>query len=185
MGRLSTFPILLNECRTIDISNLKRWGCIKPGVRVSNTINWNYNGHREASISFTVDMQAESPHLKLTYLSCGRLISYKVMLIAVPANIGKGIVWFFICPKTGKRCRKLYLINSFFLHRSAFTGCLYEKQTYSHKIRNKFKYHEKVFGVEEIYDQLDSKYFKTQYAGRPTRRYLQLMKKINAYEKNK
>ena len=63
------------------------------------------------------------------YLQNGRPISYKISLVSLASNIGRGVVWFFLCPQTSKRCRKIYLLRERFLHREAFTGCMYEIQT--------------------------------------------------------
>ncbi len=87
---------------------------------------------------------------------------------------------YLLCPNTGNRCRKLYLIDSYFLHRKAFKGCFYEKQTQSHKNRKLHNYFKKAFGVENVYERLNSKYFKTHYAGELTKRYLKLLKQAEA-----
>jgi hypothetical protein len=94
------------------------------------------------------------------------------------SNIGNGRVWYFLCPHTGKRCRKLYLADTYFLHREAFKGCMYEKQTYSKIVRQQFKLWEKVFCSDKIYEQMYKKYFKKQYAGKPTKKYLNLLEKL-------
>jgi len=59
---------------------------------------------------------------------------------------------------------------------------MYEKQTYSHKNRSLFKQFDIAFGADKLYEQLYSKYFKTHYAGKPTKRYVKLMQKINESE---
>jgi len=104
-------------------------------------------------------------------------------LVSVPSNIGKGVVWFFICPNTSKRCRKIYLGDTYFLHRRAFKGCFYEKQTYSHKNRQLYKYFEAEFGIDKVYEQIYSKHFKKEYAGKPTKRYLKLKRQIQQADK--
>ena len=103
-------------------------------------------------------------------------------MVSIPSNLGKGHVWYFLCPLTGKRCRNLYLVGERFLHREAFTGCLYEKQTYSSSRRSLNKLFEKAFGAETLYAQLYKNHFKTHYAGKPTKRYERLMKKIRETE---
>ena len=42
----------------------------------------------------------------------------------VPSNLEEGIVWYFLCPETGKRCGKLYLQGTRFLHREAAKGAM-------------------------------------------------------------
>jgi len=96
-----------------------------------------------------------------------------------PSNLGKGNIWYFLCPATGKRCRKLYLVGERFLHREAFEGCFYQKQVQS----KYYTYLENTIGREfeadEAYDEMHRPFFKKYYNGKPTKRYLRLMKKAN------
>jgi hypothetical protein len=125
-----------------------------------------------------VNTRTDSPYLELDYKHNGKPVNYQVQLITAPANIGKGRVYYFICPNIGKRCRKLYSVGERFLHREAFTDCMYESQTYSAKSRQLCKMYEKAFDSDKLYEQLYSKHFKRTYAGKPTKRYLKLMQKI-------
>ncbi len=72
------------------------------------------------TISIQVNTISESPYTELDYKCDSEPIKYIIYLVSVPSNIGVGKVWYFLCPNTGKRCRKLYMINTYFLHRSAF-----------------------------------------------------------------
>lgn len=168
--------MLFEDCRIISISDLKRWGYLKPEQYLSGVVTW-YKGEGEskrvlASISISVNTYSENPFIELKYLHNETPIHYQVELTAIPSNLGKGVVWYFICPKTGTRCRKLHLVGGYFYHRSAFKGWLYEKQKHSHKTRNLFKYFEVIFGNGE-----PGKPIRTHYAGKPTKRYLKEMKK--------
>ena len=105
-------------------------------------------------------------------------INYRVQLISAPSNLGKGFVWYFVCPHTGKRCRKLYLADTYFYHLSAFRGCMYEKQTQSKKSRYLDKMIGAYFQTDQLFEQLYKKHFKKQYAGKPTKKYLKLTQQI-------
>ncbi|RUA07181.1 MAG: hypothetical protein DSY82_08590, partial [Flavobacteriia bacterium] len=107
---------------------------------------------------------------------------YKVELVSLPSNIGKGQVWYFLCPQTNKRCRKLYSIDGYFLHREAFKGCMYESQVKSKKQRQFEKEFGTYFKIDDLYDELYKKYSKNTYAGKPTRRYLRIIKQIQKAE---
>jgi len=96
----------------------------------------------------------------------------------MPSNLGKGLVWFFICPKTGKRCKKLHLYNSYFYHRTAFNGCMYQSQTLSKKARELDKIFSCYFKSEKLYSELYKKHLKKKYAGKPTKKYLSLTQQI-------
>jgi Rps23 Pro-64 3,4-dihydroxylase Tpa1-like proline 4-hydroxylase len=69
-----------------------------------------------------------------------------------------------------------------FYHRSAFRGCIYEKQTQSHKNRRWRKFYDKILEAEKAAEDTYEKNFKTTYAGQPTKRYLQMLKKIRQSE---
>jgi hypothetical protein len=179
MPRHSTFPTLYDECKTINISFFKKHGYLNQGIFRGGGIDWSRDGNKIASISFLVNSLSDIPVIELNYTYGEQPIRYKVRLVSIPSNLGRGNVMYFLCPVTNKRSRKLYLISGKFLHRKAFRGCFYEKQTYSHRNRNLGKTFEKFFGGEKAYELIHSKYFKTHYAGKPTRRYLKLLKDIS------
>lgn len=182
MPKFPTFPTLYDECKVISISKLNEWGYLKPDTIKTGEITWSRNGAKTGAIGIRISMIGSTPFIDLDYKSNDIPINYRVSLISVPSNIGNGAVWYFVCPKTGKRCRKLYLVGGYFYHRSAFRGCMYEKQTYSHKSRDLCGKFEKVFGTDKVYEQIYSKYFKKTYAGKPTKRYLKLMRKLKLAE---
>jgi hypothetical protein len=188
MPKFHTFPTLYDECKTISISFLNKHGYLNADQWRSGTITWS-RGEGEykqitGRISIVVDTFSESPYLELDYKLNDKPINYKVQLLNVPSNIGKGVVWFFICPITGKRCRKLYLADTYFLHREAFRGCMYDKQTKSKKWREFQNIFGFAFESDEAYEEIHSKNFKTHYAGKPTKRYQRLMRKIDATNKS-
>jgi hypothetical protein len=160
MPKLPTFPTLYDECWQISISYLTKWGYLKPGQGKSATITWSRGEgeHKEirAQIRIVVSMDGPSPYLELNYRCNGNPIKYRVPIVSVPSNLGKGLIWFFLCPRSGKRCRKLYYVNSYFYHRSAFTRCMYEKQTLSDRSRKLIKHYEKVFGVDKAFELIYS-----------------------------
>ncbi|MEJ7739608.1 MAG: hypothetical protein WKF97_19460 [Chitinophagaceae bacterium] len=182
MPKPHTFPTLYDECKTISIGFLKKHGYLQLDHWKSGTITWSVNGNKTGSISIAAYINAADPYLELDYTSNNKPIKYRVPLVNMPSNIGKGIVWYFLCPSTGKQCRKLYLADTYFLHRSAFRGCMYEKQTYSRQNRIRFHAFGKLFRTDDVYDQLHSKHFKKYYKGKPTKQYLKLMKLLNEAE---
>lgn len=177
MPKPHTFPILYDDLKTVSISFLTKHGYLKPNQRQSGTITWSRNGNKTGSISISVNSH-ESPYIELNYTCNKTPINYRVQLTSAPSNLGKGVVWYFICPHTGKRCRKLYLVDTYFYHRSAFRGCMYDKQTQSHKNRRLGKQFERLFGMDKAFELIYSKHFKKQYNGKPTKRYLKLLKQI-------
>jgi len=183
MPKPHTFPTLYNEALQIHISKLKEWGYLNTKLIKKGTITWSSNGEKTASISITVNTYIEEPYIELDYKFNGDPRKYNVRLVSLPSNLGKGRIWYFLCPVTNKRCRKLYSIGGYFLHREAFNGCMYESQTQSKKYRELDKTLGAYFKTDELYEQLYKKHFKKYYKGKPTKRYLRLIEKINNGER--
>src|SRR5690554_2157720 len=182
MPKFPTFPTLYNEALQIDISKLKGWGYLDPEQIKSGTLNWSRNGNPTGSISIQVNTHSEQPYIELDYIYRDEPRNYKVRLVSMPSNLGKGLIWYFLCPETNKRCRKLYSIGGYFLHREAFNGCMYETQTQSKKYREIDKKFGAYFKIDNLYSQLYQKHFKKYYAGKPTKRYLRIMEQIQKAE---
>lgn len=178
MPKNYTFPTFYDECKTVSITKLKEWGYLKPNQWLNGTITWSRNGSKYASIGISVNTFADKPYIEFDYKCNDEPIKYKVFLVSLHSNIGKGRIWYFLCPNTGKQCRKLYMVNTYFLHRSAFPNAMYEKQTYSKSSRQQFQLWSRLFDDDKIYEQLYSKYFKKTYRGHPTKRYLKLLNKL-------
>ena len=183
MPRISTIPDLYDDAQSISMSSLRKWGYLEPNCWKSGSIRWSRGGRTTGSISIHVDMSASPPYMQLSYTyEKEEEINYKVPLVSLPSNLGKGKVWYFLCPSTQKRCRKLYRFEKYFLHREAFNA-MYEKQTYSSNNRALCHLADIAFGSDQLYDELYSKNFKKYYAGKPTRRYIKLIKKIQKAER--
>jgi len=178
MPKPHTFPTLYDDVKTVSISFLTKHGYLKPNQWQSGTISWSRNGDNTGSISIQVTTFSEDSFIEFNYKINQIPINYKVQLVSSISNLGRGLVWYFVCPSTGKRCRKLHLADTYFYHRSAFRGCMYEVQTYSKEFRELNEKFKTYFKQSENYEQLYKKHFKKQYAGKPTKRYLKIIKKI-------
>ena len=183
MPKPYTFPTLFDEVLQISTTKLKEWGYLNPEQYRNGTINWSINGEKTASISILVDTFGIMPFIKLDYKSNGESINYRVYLTSVPSNLGTGVIWYFLCPHTHKRCRKLYLIGNHFLHRTALPSGMYQSQIKSKHYRSMEKVFSSFFETDELYDELYSKHFKKFYAGKPTKRYLRILKQIQKTER--
>jgi len=182
MPKPHTFPTLYNEALQISISKLKEWEYLNPEQIKSGTITWSRNGNQTGSISIKVNTHSEQPYIELDYKYRDEPRNYKVSLVSMPSNLGKGLIWYFLCPQTNKRCRKLYSIGGYFLHREAFNDCMYETQTQSKKYRQLDKTLGAYFRTDDLYSQLYQKHFKKTYAGKPTKKYLRIMEQIQKAE---
>lgn len=182
MPKPHTYPTLFDDVKIISISFLTKHGYLKPNQWRNGTITWSRNGNKTGSISIGIYTKPENSYLELDYKCNEAPINYRVQLISAPSNLGKGVVWYFVCPRTGKRCRKLYLADTYFYHRSAFRGCMYEKQTQSKKSRHLDKTLGLYFQVDKLFEQLYKKHLKKHYAGKPTKKYLKLTRQIQRAE---
>ena len=179
MPKFPTFPNLYDDALQIHIGKLKKWGYLEPDSIRSSTLTWSTNGNQIGQISIEVYTNVEQPYIQLKYNYKNEPRNYKVNLVSIPSNLGKGKIWYFLCPQTNKRCRKLYSIGGYFLHREAFTGCMYESQVRSKHYRHIDKMYGAYFKKEKHYEKLHSKNFKKFYAGKPTKSYLRIMEQIN------
>jgi len=172
--------IIYDSLKMVTISFLKSRNYLEPDSFKGGNIQWSRNGQPDGNIDIKVNTVEERPYLELDYKANGTPINYRVRLVTIPSNLGIGLIWYFLCPVTGKRCRKLYLAGNYFYHRTAYRG-MYEKQVQSKKYREL----EKVcyfFKTDKLNEQLNAKNFKQTYNGIPTRNYLRLIHKINKAE---
>ena len=178
MPKPHTFPTLYDEALQVSISKLKEWEYLRPEQFKSGKLTWSRNVNITGSISITVNTFSEQPYIELNYKYRDESRNYKVRLVSMQSNLGKGLIWYFLCPQTKKRCRILYSIDGYFLHREAFNGCMYESQTQSKSYRKFAKTFEAYFKANDLYSQLNQKYFKRSYAGKPTKGYLKMLSKL-------
>jgi hypothetical protein len=185
MAKTPTFPLAIDRCLTVSIADLKRWGCMGNEVFRTGTVYWERGGERVASVGYTVCLNVDFglTFLQFDYSHDGQPVQYRVPLVSAPANIGKGLVWFFRCPFTGQRCKKLHLIEGRFMHRSAVRGAMYKRQTESKKWRLVSRFFDMQEIEEAVFEEMQKPYFKTEYRGKETRRYSRLVRKVEKAER--
>lgn len=180
MPKRCTYPVIYDSLKTITISFLKSHKYLEPGGYKGGNIFWTRNGEPDGNIDILVNTFGNNRYLELGYKANGTRINYRVQLVTIASNLGIGLIWYFLCPVTGKRCSKLYETGGYFYHRLAFRG-MYDKQTQSKKSRDLHK----IFGdweVDKLNEQLYRKHFKRIYDGKHTRQYVRLTHKINKAE---
>jgi hypothetical protein len=183
MPKPSTFPTLYDEALQLDLTSLKRLGYLQPDEIRSGGITWYSRGARTGSIGLYSNTIVAQPYLRLNFKHNGKKIDYIINIESVPSNLGRSNLQYLVCPQTGKRCRKLYLIGDKFLHREAYIGCLYSSQIRSKKKRYWDNTIGAYFDADDILEQLHKKHAKKRYAGRPTKKYLRLSKKLEQSER--
>lgn len=178
MPKPSTYPTLYDSVKQINITDLKKLGYFKPDSICTGVLSWSVNGEPSGSITIKANTVLYPWTIRLDYNYGNEPRSYKIKIVSVPSNLGKGFIHYFICPKTHKRARKLYLVDGYFLHREAFKKCMYETQTHS----KKFRQYKNFLGGDSLYEKLYQKHFKASYNGKPTKKYLKLMERIEKAE---
>lgn len=158
MPKFPTFPFIFDEAKSLSISDLRKLRYFNKNSITNGTINWTNRGEKTGSISVSLLMNDNKNVLSFDYKCNGTDYKYDVCLITLPSNLGKGKVWYFYCPFTGKRCRKLHLIQERFMHRSALPSGMYSKQAQSKKWRQVERVYGSYFDSDEVYAELHSKY---------------------------
>ena len=125
----STNPIIIDNLLRMKIADLKKLGYFIPNGIVSGVLTWG-NGDNKSSIRAKMDNTRMVLTLEYVY-NKDKQMRYNVTIIERSANIGKGVVKFFLCPITHKPCRKLYLYDGMFVSRRALHGAMYRNQTES------------------------------------------------------
>lgn len=179
MGRMSTGAITTNEVRKVRMKHLQERGFFKEGLVGIGTIGWNSGGEISVTTNL-VDMQ--NPFIELAYFTAlqdGRKkeYRYKVYLDLIPSNLGKGFIYYFICPFSGVRCRDLYKCYSseVWKARAAYKNRIY----YSTQLESKKWRPLRWMFTDNLLEELCSKKVKSHYQGKPTK----LVQKIAAIEK--
>lgn len=184
MPRISTMPTILEEKKFISLNELKKWGYLSEVQNKVGSIEWSRNGEVYSSIGLRSDIDEDYSYLILDYTKQEQYFKYRIDLVRVPSNLGKGEVFYFICPITKKRCRKLYLIGDYFAHREAYKNIYYEKQTYSKNMRDLDRFFSSFPKADKASAEMYSKHFKRFYNGQPTKRYKKLsaiIKRCHSY----
>lgn len=100
---------------------------------------------------------------------------YIIRIQGKRSNLGKGLVYCFICPITGKRSKILYRTHNKqkFASREAYGGTLlYPTQTESKRWVDNSRY----FEIKRRLEQLEAQPLRTVYNGKVTKRALLLIR---------
>lgn len=176
MGRQSTGIQTVSNAFVIDINDLQKSRVIKPGNFIKAELEWISKGGSKSSISIETSYKSiDAIFVVLSYIITKadgekQGVNYTIRIQAIPSNLGKGSLLYFLCPQTGKRCRKLYLAynSEIWKSRTAYkTRLYYPNQTCSKLDRHNSRYFELERKLESM-PRLRS----SNYKGLPTKRRL-------------
>jgi hypothetical protein len=170
MGRHSTGALTNESIKRIDINYLMKNGFIKSNEIISGRLTWTDGGN----INFESEFTDYKQYLRLTYCitnnNNGEKIhmDYVIQLRAIPSNLGRGEVWYFLCPISGRYARILYLAygSEYFKCRKAYRNRIYYKSQICSK---SFIDSEKYFILKDKLEKLYPRLKKTNYQGKETR----------------
>lgn len=170
MPKLPIYAVCFDEVKQVSISHLTSLGYLRPDAKVVGPMSWSIGG--EPSGSITVEANLPKRYVELRYVCDGTPINYRVRLESVKKNFG-GHEWYFICPVTGRRCKKLYHIDGYFLSRYAYPWAMYSSQKHSKSVRAMFA---EYFVLDKADQFLSKPYSRTHYKGKITKRYARLLR---------
>ena len=155
----------IDDLTTLSVTDCKRMGFFVPNALAKGAVKWTKRGTTCAEVLFATDLRGE-PTAYLAYSYNGETREYKIGLRWHTSNLNdKHGYFYFVCPKTGKSCRKLYLVEGEFVSRSE-TKTIYHQQGLSHNQRRGFIAYLDVLNKIETAE--GQKYRRTTYRGKPT-----------------
>lgn len=166
MGRPSTGAVCTGQCTQLNLKYLT------PQLRKSEGCKGSIEWSNGAKISIEVNPTPNGGTLHLSYVVTDRdgkkhPIDYTVWVISKPANIGRGRVFYFVCPFKGRLCRTLYIAygSHYFKSREAYQHRIYYASQISSRLD---KYNDAYWRLERRLPDLYKKHPKTHYQGKPT-----------------
>ena len=178
MGRNSTGATTTGEAQKLEINTLLKKGYIKNNCKLSGSISWT-NG---SCIGYDAEITEQKQEIRLNYWNKSHSgektdLDYTIQLISFPSNLGKGKIWYFICPITGKKVKILYKVygSLYFKSSKAYQFRIY----YPSQISSKFGFHnDKYWEIDYKLRMLYPLIRKEHYQGKETR----LKKRIKILE---
>ncbi|WP_299465389.1 hypothetical protein [uncultured Microscilla sp.] len=177
MIKPSSSPVMYTDFLQLSLGMLKKEGFFEVGQWIRGSFELKHCYSPSLQTMLEVNLYSTNPYLELRYNYNGKSRYTKIDLVNIPSNLGKGKVWFFVCPVTGKHCRKLHYVNGYFMHRTAFKG-FYRGQIESKASRWMYKAVNDMVKGQAAQKMILSGKVLGSYAGKPTKRYLRLQKQI-------
>lgn len=170
MGRNSTGVLTTGECKRIEIKSLIKSGYLRKGYLAIAQYCWSDG----STIALTVDMSSGNSFIRLQYTITSndgtkKAYDYKIDIVGVPSNLGKGEVLYFRCPVSHNLCRILYKAYGcpIWKSREAYNNRIYYSGQLSSK---KDRYNDRYWVLEKQLEAERGKRKTYTYKGVTTRR---------------
>ena len=165
------------ELQILDINSLVGWGCFEQYGYKGNQLTWRMRGEITGQIDYAVQYGPDEVYLLVSYRYQQQPRKYRIVIEPKASNLGKGVIWYFRCPVTQQRCRKLHMHQGWLTHRKAITG-MYETQTHSKRRRQEKRVFDAVLDRADVVAELYKPHAKQTYRGKPTRRFTRMESKL-------
>ncbi|MDX5477458.1 MAG: hypothetical protein LPJ98_03295 [Cyclobacteriaceae bacterium] len=177
MAKNPTFPTLVEDLPFISIQALKNQGLLNPGVKTSGIFNLLIDKKPSGGrISVFLDL-TKFMYINLDWYDGKKNHNISITLNQVHSNLGKGKIFYFLCPKSGQKCSKLYFIGHS-VASAKWLNLYYKDQILSKKSYAFLRLCKAFFEVDELIKEFFS-LKKHSYRGKLTRRAKQLQSKID------
>lgn len=114
------------------------------------------------SVTLVPDGAGLPEGIEITWYTEERGYKQRINFLREESNLGKGYVYYFLCPVVGRKCRKLYITEKCLVSRYAFSKTTYNKRRESKKWRE----------LDKLLKRGDNfpyrKYGKREYRGKLT-----------------
>ena len=98
----------IDRTYNIDISWINKY--LYFGYKGTAILNWTDG----SNIYCSLDFSEKEPMLRLTYKYLQTHYDFDIKFTKVASNLGKGMLWYFVCSVSGRRCRKLLVFFHIF-----------------------------------------------------------------------
>ena len=165
MGRPYAGTDYVGAGLSLEVGHLRRNRIVVQGQTVKASFRWGSGEVLDIESNWT----REEPTLSLSFRDTdGEVWTQRIAMRTAQSPL-QGTLLYFICPRSGKTCRKLYraYYSRGFFHREAFTYRLYYPQQLSPKLSLPDY---QLQAVERKLTRLRRKRRTSSYLGQPTRR---------------
>ena len=187
MGRRSTGAITTRGAYRLELGFLLRKGFLQKGKAKSFTLTWSIRDRETGWMTCTSYWINNESYLMPRYTITDNRTgvktnySYKIKIVTIPSNLGRGEVPYLICPESGKRCRILYMAYNYpkFKARKAYQNRIY----YESQLSSKYNYaNTRYWEIDEQMKTLQTQgRINSIYKGKMTRRMARLKRLEEMY----
>ncbi|UAM98751.1 hypothetical protein K8354_02695 [Polaribacter litorisediminis] len=185
MPKPSTYPIIINQEKTLTTGYLSKCGYFEKDYKVTGSTGWISNKSKDLDINITSIMEKDKERIILNYIDFdNKPVKQIIYLTSKKSNLGTGLIWFFICPYSGAICRNLIFVFNRFMHRSNLKNAMYGTQLESKYWRKLFQLIPNIPTVKNVLNEPYKPNYKKHYKGIKTKRYQKYLSTVKRWNDN-